>query len=101
MAIIITIKIIIIITISQSRPSGWDHGAGEIPWMDSKVYFESNTEEEEPEETTIEDINPCVAEAYQKKEMDEWSEEKIFDHQLQLWEDTADREFDAMMERTD
>ena len=61
MAIIITIKIIIIITISQSRPSGWDHGAGEIPWMDSKVYFESNTEEEEPKETNIEDINPCVA----------------------------------------
>ena len=32
--------------------------------------------------------------------MEERSEEKIFDHQLQLWEDTADREFDAMMERT-
>ena len=42
-----------------------------------------------------------MAEVYQKKEMDEWSEEKIFDHQLQLWEDTADREFDAMTERTD
>ena len=69
--------------------------------LDSKVYFESNTEKEEPKETTIEDIDPSVAEAYQKKEMDEWSEEKIFDHQLQLWEDTADREFDAMTERTD
>ena len=75
--------------------------SGEIPRMDSKVYFESNTEEEEPEETTIEDIDPSVAEAYQKKEMEEWSEEKIFYHQLQLWQDTADREFDAMMERTD
>ena len=57
--------------------------------LDSKVYFESNTEEEELKETTIEDIDPSVAKAYQKKEMDEWSEEKIFDHQLQLWEDTS------------
>ena len=34
--------------------------------LDSKVYFESNTEEEEPKETTIEEIDPSVAEANQK-----------------------------------
>ena len=65
----------------------------------TKIWQLSKKEEGEPKETMIEDIDPSVA--YQKKEMDEWSEEKIFDHQLQLWEDTADREFDAMMERTD
>ena len=31
--------------------------------LDSKAYFESNTEGEEPKETTIEDIDPSAAEA--------------------------------------